>query len=804
MIEYTMRDGIKRDFYMNIIEVKNNLVKLCYEDELVLSGLILISDNSKSYIAQVLHMEATRIGKVAVAKIIFNYNNGISAYDGSIPSLRAELKPVDSAILLDSLDKKDPLNLGKLAEQQRNIVVNIDVLKDNPIVLAEKFFTTKVLLNNLALQLQARKQKIVVFDTASIFKSNKITVTKDFKLPLNNSTINYIYEKGFEDATAESKAMIQAIFEELSEYSKTVEFIPFDTFKAVVDAEFMRTKLIQLIILKNKIKQIRDWNVFAQNESEFGIIKSKLENEDTVVIDISCLKDSLQKECIKYVYSLFKDINAEFYAFTPLSNENSDKFILQQFSEAENVHTTTICGYDYKYITELKKRSKNMLMFTPLKQQKDFGGYNIFLQKLAEDEFIAYGKMTKFVPLIGKLHQLSGADIYIPKVAETLKQTAVQPAPLPVQPVEPVVIDETPVAQTVNELPDVPETEIIPEEIVTPSSESVQEEIVVSEEENIITEEPVPVSPVENNESAEAAVNVVEPVQETVMPEETPLPEQTASQPVQEEPVIQVSEAESVPVDETKAPEPEIVETPEIVEEIPADEPIEDIFEEVPAQPDIQPETPVSEPAAEVQSAPAESPSEPPLSEVDAALNEVPDIEDDEELSDDDLDMIEELSKPDEEIAVINEEPPVSQEPAAPPEDSAGESPKSEAVQQQAQAQAEPETTAQSQQEPQQNIQPQTADDEIQNAKMPEASPEPLQTRANTTPVVPVYPSDIPDEDKVRSDKLQQGDRVMHQEFGEGVVEKMINYGDKLLCSVNFASVGRRLLNPEISEMRKI
>ena len=98
--------------------------------------------------------------------------------------------------------------------------------------------------------------------------------------------------------------MIQAIFEELSEYSKTVEFIPFDTFKAVVDSEFMRTKLIQLVILKNKIKQIRDWNVFAQNEAEFNVLKEKFKKDETIVIDISCLKESLQKECIKYVYSV--------------------------------------------------------------------------------------------------------------------------------------------------------------------------------------------------------------------------------------------------------------------------------------------------------------------------------------------------------------------------------------------------------------------------------------------------------------------------------------------------------------------
>ena len=56
---------------MNIIEVKNNLVKLCYEDELVLSGFSKIDDTNKSYIAQILHLEATRIGKVAIAKIIY-------------------------------------------------------------------------------------------------------------------------------------------------------------------------------------------------------------------------------------------------------------------------------------------------------------------------------------------------------------------------------------------------------------------------------------------------------------------------------------------------------------------------------------------------------------------------------------------------------------------------------------------------------------------------------------------------------------------------------------------------------------
>lgn len=772
---------------MNIIEVKNNLVKLCYEDELVLSGFIRIDDTNKSYIAQILHLEATRIGKVAIAKIIFNYNNGISAYDGSIPSLRAELQPVDTSILLETLDKTNPLNLGKLAEQKHNIIVNLDVLKDNPIICAEKFFTTKVLLNNFALQLQARKQKIVVFDTSGIFKTNKLTITKDFKLPLNSSTINYIYEKGFVDATAESKAMIQAIFEELSEYSKTVEFIPFDTFKAVVDSEFMRTKLIQLVILKNKIKQIRDWNVFAQSEAEFNVLKEKLKKDETIVIDISCLKESLQKECIKYVYSVLKEIDAEFYAFTPLSNGNSDKFLLKQIIDTENVHTTTICGYDYKLVNELKKRSKNMLMFTPLKQQRDFGGYNIFLQKLAEDEFIAYGKMTKFVPLIGKLHQLSTSEIYIPKVKETIQQIqqpTIEPKPI----VEPMITNETPIVE--------PQIETPVQSIEQPSEPITTEEVQPIPVEPVQIEEPQPEpvqeiqpQPQEETEKEQVAEPVQQPTlafvddeeeneEEIIQETQVTQPEQ----PVQEEPIVQepiVEEVQPTPVEEIQTPTAEIVETPEIVDEIPANEPIEEITE-VPVEQPIQPQVE----------------TQPVANEVEAALNEVPDIEDDEELSDDDLDMIEELSKPDEEIQAINPVEPQIE-------------PQQEPVQE---IEPQPQQNVQPEPQPQPQVQPQPqpqaehpVDEEIQNAQMPNvATPEPLQTRVNTTPVVPDYPSNIPDEDKVKSDVIQQGDRVMHQEFGEGVVEKMINYGDKLLCSVNFASVGRRLLNPEISEMKKI
>ena len=78
-----------------------------------------------------------------------------------------------------------------------------------------------------------------------------------------------------------------------------------------------------------------------------------------------------------------------------------------------------------------------------------------------------------------------------------------------------------------------------------------------------------------------------------------------------------------------------------------------------------------------------------------------------------------------------------------------------------------------------------------------------LETKNSSTPIVPVYDADIPQEDLVISDPIQQGDTVTHVKYGTGVVEKMIKYGNKTLFSINFDNIGRRLLDPTLTEIKK-
>ena len=72
--------------------------------------------------------------------------------------------------------------------------------------------------------------------------------------------------------------------------------------------------------------------------------------------------------------------------------------------------------------------------------------------------------------------------------------------------------------------------------------------------------------------------------------------------------------------------------------------------------------------------------------------------------------------------------------------------------------------------------------------------------------IVPIYPADDNENIDIvegSTETFEQGDKVSHPKYGIGIVEKMIKYGNKTLCSINFENVGRRLLDPAISEISK-
>ena len=79
---------------------------------------------------------------------------------------------------------------------------------------------------------------------------------------------------------------------------------------------------------------------------------------------------------------------------------------------------------------------------------------------------------------------------------------------------------------------------------------------------------------------------------------------------------------------------------------------------------------------------------------------------------------------------------------------------------------------------------------------------EPIEPSFSETPIVPVYPAET--EKMAESDVLAQGDVVVHEKYGRGVIEKLISYGEKTLCFISFDNSGKKLLDPTVTQLKKM
>ena len=69
---------------------------------------------------------------------------------------------------------------------------------------------------------------------------------------------------------------------------------------------------------------------------------------------------------------------------------------------------------------------------------------------------------------------------------------------------------------------------------------------------------------------------------------------------------------------------------------------------------------------------------------------------------------------------------------------------------------------------------------------------------------LPVYEANYEENSQSDAVDFQEGDLVKHNKYGLGTVKKLMRHGNKKMYSINFEDFGRRLLDPEISQLEKI
>ena len=153
---------------MKLLEIKNNLVKISYNDndKIALAKFIALVDNDKSYVSQIVNLKAEINANYAIAKLIFTFNNEgiVDNYDGSIPSIHAQLSELTSEDILKLLPMEKPVAFGELAQQNVMFKVDQTIFEKNLTICAEKFDNISTIVKNSAAQLAKYGEKIVVID----------------------------------------------------------------------------------------------------------------------------------------------------------------------------------------------------------------------------------------------------------------------------------------------------------------------------------------------------------------------------------------------------------------------------------------------------------------------------------------------------------------------------------------------------------------------------------------------------------------------------------------------------------------
>lgn len=765
---------------MQVLEIKNNLVKIAYDvnDNLALSSFVIIEDTNTPYVAQVVNVKADKLTNFAIVKLLFTFNEEgiLKNYNGTIPSLKSTVSILPSKELLDIIPIENNLTMGELAQQ--NVTLNVDktILDNNLLVCSDNVENTNILLKNITKQID---EKIVIFDTDGLFDAeNKITFGKDFKLPLNYDTINFIYENELDDVDATSRAVIQDIFIEVQEYTKNLPegYLPFETFINVVDQQYKETQIPQLVLLKNKLIKYRDLNAFAETLKDVLSLSIAIDKSKVTIIDISEMAPVLQKEIMSYTYGVMKEINETIYSFVKVDNANSSKRLLKTFLSRDGIYTTIICRHEYKYLPELKSAAQNLILFTPQTLQHDFAAYNTFLNKLNTDEFIIYGAHTQNIPLIVELDELEldtqndDDETESEKDIEEIPSSNVVPMPAPVQntaPQENVTVTPEPEIQeeetfkapeveypdlgfdnetpSSNEAPtvDFPETETLNVTEEQPEENFTQIELPETFEEPEIEEvqQEEPEEDIQENFDNEISQ---EPIEEEVFMPETDIPQVEINEDLSEQAIIEDSNISETPAEytsqatEEQAPIYNILDDNEIdyqdaePEVLPLEPEIDYSVEDIDIEENYQEPQPYDENEAMIEQAAKDVDKliYEKLPNEDVTLDDLSDLQSD-ELTEDDLNLIGDLA----------------------------------------------------------------SDNGI--------TPEPeLEYNEEQPPVVPIYNAE--DIEPQEQQSLEPGDRVSSPKYGEGVVEKMIKYGNKMLCSIEFPNIGRRLLDPAMTEIKKL
>ena len=399
---------------MHIIEVRNDILKLAYspfKNGILLSDFLLVSEGSKSILAQVIGIESSqeRDTNIATLKgcLSVDETGKINAYIGFTPSTNADISPVSQEQVISMLcDQDNQVIWGYLAQHDSVLFkTQQELLKNKPLILMDDYANYNVIANNLVYSNCKLGDKTVLVDFDGNLKIDNayyVKLGEDFKFPLSYHTLNYIYENDLKGESLSTQAVVQDIIIELQEYILTLQegFLPFSTIKNVIYAQYEENKIPELMLFKNKFVKYAQQGIFAESQDEFNFLNETIKENQIIVIDATELEPVWHRLLLNY---LAKGINSNCFFIAKLENDNSNKKTILDIYNNRTINPILISNYSHEFMNVMKSIAKNLILFPPIKAISDFATYSSFMQKLSRDEYVVCGEDTLYLSFLVKL-----------------------------------------------------------------------------------------------------------------------------------------------------------------------------------------------------------------------------------------------------------------------------------------------------------------------------------------------------------------------------------------------------------------
>ncbi len=762
---------------MQIIQILNDFIKVLYTPEfenISLADFMLVRDGKMCYLGQVVEITDDKFDhekNIAKIKLMHTINalGEIVEYTRQLPNKHAEVLFANQREILNFVNQnKKTITIGEDAKNCRNFELNVNFFENNAVIFCDKINEYNYLTTHLARRLNSHK-KVVVFDFTGgieIPASQKIKAKIDFKLPLNSFVIDRIWEKILIGARVETQAIVDEIFNEVKNYAKLTKdgFIPFNHFIKVIAKQFKVTPIRELLLLKNRLIKYQQDEIFANRKSDFKSALDIMNTSRTTVVDMSNIKNLWQKEFIEFV---LKSIKTETFVFLRVNEVNYDaELIKYAINPKRQFKLIPAISHTFSKMPLVCENSYNYILTPSLNPKKDFGYFEEIISSLSKrnvlllgDDTNNFGFIVKNIKIEDEILEIDNSDKFEAKVTlegdviknkrvkEKIESLREQKAKEIENIVDGFLYNKNADPQTTIQLK--PE-KITREEIVEIHREVVEEIQEEKKQENEQTQNVV-IETIEDDFNIE---NIISEDELDFFDNQEEVEEKTEIEKIEE--IVEeeketfsddfLNTLDEINLENANVDTPETVEKNETVEEVKeneadfSDSEMEDLVNE---SVEIAFDEMLNEEEAKDETVEAE-----------AQNNVSPELFDKEEDEFNILNEIEEKTEKEteeiiEEIAEVKEEELISEE-------------------------------------------------EIEQFDLD--SPLDDETIRYTNGYIEDY-STTEDNNNV---SYSEGEKVIHEKYGQGTIIQVVEYSNKTLLQIEFSQVGKRLLDPTISGIKKI